>query len=459
MTEAEPKIDPRFTPYQADFFRRFIAEVGPGSAHLLVSPVGTGKSFAIAGTISELVRTGRSLRTLILAPAALVAQWAHRLGDLGRDPVVLDGRALRLLREGIGDAAGNWPEGVYAMSIDLAKRADVQDLIVGFSWNLVAVDDAHSLAGERLRLVERISSAKPPPAVLLITHARGPGIDTFASSARLLDWTEAVAAFFAGDAAGPQLAREVRTYRRSSEEIAVAERVLDAARQLEQMKAMVLVQRAASSVRSLEDSLVRWLESGEETADRDVLEPLLGAVEELRGDSKLDCFGQLVRGLLGSRIRHVVVFCEYRTTMEYIAAGVEGLGAAVYQFHGGLRSEQRSELFNVFTSQGGILITTSASEGVSLNFVEAVVHYDLPFSGVAFAAREGRYHRYGRRQPCTVYFLKDETDALPVEELLHRVVQKFGVVSAEIGDDVESLVHEMLPASHAGTGRDPEGAR
>lgn len=459
MSEAEPKTDPRFTAYQAEFFRRFTAEVGPGSVHLLIAPVGTGKSFAIAGAISELVRTRRVIRTLILAPAALVTQWAHRLTDLGRDPIVLDGRGFRLLRERIGDAVANWPEGVFAMSIDLAKRPDVQGLIAGVSWNLVTVDEAHSLVGERLGLVERISSAKPPPAMLLTTHARSAAIETFASRARLLDWSEAVAAFFAGDASGPQLAREVRTYRRSSEEIAVAERVLDTARQLEQMKAMVLVQRAASSVRSLEDSLVCWLESGEDTADRAVLEQLLGAVEKLRGDSKLDCFGQLVHELLGSGSRHVAVFCEYRTTMEYIAAGIEALGATVYQLHGGLRLEQRRELFNAFTNHGGILIATSASEGLSLNFVGAVVHYDLPFSSAAFSAREGRYHRYGRRQQCTVYYLKDETGALPVEELLHRAVQKLGVVRAELGDDVESFVQEMLRAAGARTRRDSEDTR
>lgn len=458
MTEAEPRTDPRFTPYQADFFRRFVAEVGPGSIHLLVAPVGTGKSFAIAGTISELARTGRLLRTLILAPAALVTQWAHRLTDLGRDPIVLDARALRLLRERIGDAAGNWPVGIYAMSIDLAKRPDVQDLTAGVPWNLVTVDEAHGLAGERLRLVERISSTAPPPALLLITHARAAGTETFAPRARVLDWSEAVAAFFAGDASGAQVTHEVRSYRRSAEEIAVAESILDAARQLERMKAMSLVQRAASSVRSLEDSLLRWIESSEETTGRDVLERLLGAVEELRGDSKFESFGQLVRELLPGVNRHVVVFCEYRTTMEYIASGVEGLGAAVYQLHGGLPIEERSELFNAFRNHGGILVTTSASEGVSLNFVGAVVHYDLPFSVAAFAAREGRYHRYGRRQPCTAYFLKDETGALPIEELLHRAVQKLGVASAEPVDDVERLVLEML-SSPAGTRRESEDAR
>ena len=102
MTDNEIRTDPRYTAYQAEFFHHFVAEVEPGSIHLLVAPVGTGKSFVMAGSISELARTGRLQRVLILAPAAWAPQWAYLLNDFGQDSVVIDGRTLRLLRERIG---------------------------------------------------------------------------------------------------------------------------------------------------------------------------------------------------------------------------------------------------------------------------------------------------------------------------------------------------------------------
>jgi superfamily II DNA or RNA helicase len=449
VTEVQLNSDPRFTTYQSAFFHRFVAELGAGSVHLLVAPPGTGKSFTIAATISELVGAGRLRRTLVLSPAALVAQWADSFRERGRDLSVLDGRAFRLLRERTGHAVRDWPEGVYAMSIDLAKRPDVQDLLVGVPWNLVAIDEAHSLVGERRRLIERMASRPLPPAILLSTATPIVLAESFASGARLIDWTEAVKSYFANENAALQVAREVRTYRRSGEEIAVAEIVLTAVRQIEQQKAMILLQRAASSVRSVEDTLVRWLESGEATPDRLTLEPILIAVEQLRRDSKLDCLVNLARELLGKRRKHIVVFAEYVSTMEYVAAAVEGLGADVYQLFGNLPDEQRYELFTTFANQGGILVTTSASQAFSLSFVQAAVHYDLPFSATAFVEREASYQRYGRLVSCTVYFLRDEAEALPAEELVLRTLLNLSVPGADLREDIKSVVSELVQLSAA----------
>ncbi len=170
----------------------------------------------------------------------------------------------------------------------------------------------------------------------------------------------------------------------------------------------------------------------------------------MRGDSRLECFNALVEELVGNGVGYVVVFCEYRTTQEYLAAAVERLDFPDYQLHGGMDAARRSEVLDTFITEGGLLITTSASEGVSLNFVEAVIHYDLPLSPAAFAQREGRYHRYGRRQPCTVYFLDDETRALPLEGLLLRMAQKVNLVSDDLDVDMDGLIRRVLDYGREG---------
>ena len=86
MTNANLRADPRYTPYQRDFFSRFAVEFEQGSVHLLWGPVGSGKSFAMAGSISELAKARCVRRTLVLAPAALVEQWADLLEGRGLDP-------------------------------------------------------------------------------------------------------------------------------------------------------------------------------------------------------------------------------------------------------------------------------------------------------------------------------------------------------------------------------------
>ena len=254
--------------------------------------------------------------------------------------------------------------------------------------------------------------------------------------AGLIDWNEAVAEFrsLQEDSACPPLRRTTRTYRRSDEEVTVATEVVDVARQLGQLRGMVLLQRAASSIGSLEDSLVRWVEEpAGDLKHIEALEQLLQRVEQLHVDSRLECFKGLVGELAEAGTRHVVAFCQYRATLDYLAAAVERLDFTDIVLHGDMTCEGRLEAVSRFEAKGGLLITTAvASEGASLNFVEAAIHYDLPMSPVAFAQREGRYQRYGSTLPCTVYFLEDETGALRLEDLLLSWARAPGLVTDEI---------------------------
>ena len=443
MNAPDLRGDAGYTPYQEAFLTQFVAEVGPGSLHLLLAPVGTGKSFAMAGTISELVRTDRLRRVLVLAPAALAAQWAYLLDRRGQEAAVVDARVLRILRQQVGGTSPDWPEGVYAMSIDLAKRSDVSEVLLATPWDLVVVDEAHALAGQRFRLIEDIAQTEHAPALLMATHLEDGGTQRFASRATVIDWRGSVAEFLAlrEKSAAPPLVRETRTFRRTDNEAAVARQVVACARELGPLKGMVLLQRASSSISCLEESLIRWVEAPDQAEDlSDLLEGLLEVAEELRTDTRLECFRGLVEELVAGGVRHAVAFCEYRATLDYLAATVERLDFPDFGLHGGMGDEQRKQILSSFEANGGLLITTAAaSEGASLSFVEAAIHYDLPPSPAAFAQREGRYHRYGRRLPCTVYFLEDETGSLPLEDLLLRMARKADLVTGEMGVDVAGI--------------------
>ena len=447
MTDAEPRGGPRYTPYQQEFVRRFVAEVKPGSVHLLTGPVGTGKSFAMAGSISELAQARRVRRILVLAPAALTFQWVDQLESRGLDTVVIDGRMLRLLREQLGNTPDGWPEGVFSMSIDLAKRPTVREFVSAVAWDLVVVDEAHALSGQRLQLVEALVEKERPPSLLLATCVWSEGIRAFAERAALIDWTEAVSEFRSRQKEGTdaQLVRVTRVYRRSDEEVAVAAGVVETARELGQLRGMVLLQRAASGVSSLENTLVRWVEEPEENLEHvEAMDELLKRVEQLRVDTRLECFNGLLEELVGAGTRHVVTFCQYRATLDYLVAAVERLDIADFGLHGGMSGEQRRETMSLFEAEGGLLITTAAGMGLSLSFVEAVIHYDLPMSPVAFAQREGAYDRYGRSLPCTIYFFEDETGALPLEDLLVRMVRKQDLLTGEMDIDVSSVFRAVV---------------
>jgi hypothetical protein len=459
-----------YTPYQAAFLQQMLGEVGPGSTHLLLAPVGTGKSFAIAGAIAQLVEERRARRVLILSPAMLVPQWAYLLEQRGVPATAIDGRALRLLQVD----GGAWPEAAYAMSIDLAKRREASASLLEVGWDLIVVDEAHGLTGQRRDVVQRLGTAPSRTSILMATHAgTEPVIEFVREGATVIDWRSAVAEFRRESAGtGPEIRRVTLPYRRTADEGALAEDVSQAARGFlaqrdpVRLRGFSLLKAASSSIAALESLLVRWVERtsivGDEDPeggldvdvgegqqeDRDVAAPtrveveaLLEGVESLGSDSRLEAFAALLDDLVRDKVRHGVVFCEYRATLDYLAAAVERSDFADLSIHGGMTPAQRDSTVREFESGGGLLITTAAaSKAFSLNFVEAAIHFDLPFNPASFAEREGRYHRYGRSLPCTAYLFEDTSGALGIENLLLKMVQKVDLVGAELGIDLDALL-------------------
>src|SRR5262245_40669937 len=103
---------------------------------LVVAPPGTGKTYALAAAVGELLRRAPQSRVLALAPAELTVQvtamLAERLGV--STPVTRLVRSSYLaLREEVGE--GEWQPGVYVMALDLAKRHDVAKALDASAWD------------------------------------------------------------------------------------------------------------------------------------------------------------------------------------------------------------------------------------------------------------------------------------------------------------------------------------
>jgi hypothetical protein len=318
---------------------------------------------------------------------------------------------------------------------------------------------------------------------VMATHVgTEPVIDFVRKGATVVDWRPAVEAF-RRESAGtrPEMRRVTLAYRRTAEECALAEHVSQAARgflaqrDAVRLRGFSLLKAASSSIAALENLLVRWVERtsivGDEDPeggvyvdigegqqeDRDAAAPsaaeveaLLEGVESLGSDSRLEAFSTLLDDLVRDNVRHGVVFCEYRTTLDYLAAAVERSDFVDFSIHGAMTAAQRDSTVREFESDGGLLITTAAaSKAFSLNFVEAAIHFDLPFNPASFAEREGRYHRYGRSAPCTAYLFEDTSGALGIENLLLKMVQKVDLVGAEPGIDLDALLRAGAGGSAA----------
>ena len=155
MTAANGSPSTTYTPYQQALIQQLLKEVGPGSAHRLVAPVGVGKSFGIAGAVTALMKAGRVSRVLVLSPAILRAQWSQLLKQFGEEAITIDGRSIRVIRNEFVHGV-SLPEGVFTMSIDLARRQDVREWVCMLPWDFVVIDEAHGLAGQRRELVRAL---------------------------------------------------------------------------------------------------------------------------------------------------------------------------------------------------------------------------------------------------------------------------------------------------------------
>ncbi|MCB9664683.1 MAG: DEAD/DEAH box helicase [Alphaproteobacteria bacterium] len=425
MGEPQIRVDSRFTPYQAAFLRRFAEIMAPGRSFLLLAPVGSGKSFAVAGTVAELLRLDRLRRVLVLGPAALTAQWAVLAGKWDQRLVTVDARCLRVLLQDVGDSS-EWDPGWYAASIDFAKRPDVRDALCSQHWDLVVVDEAHRISGQRASLVEGLRRGPGEPGMLFLTsfsEGTPPADD-------LIDWSADAAAYLASRAPRAAVSRADLPWHRNEEEQALARRVIEYAKAVGEQAGMMLVHRASSSIAALEKTLARQaaLDGASEA------EPLLEQVEELGVDSKLSRLREWLGSSETPTSAPVVIYTEYRDTLDYLVANVADDGHSCMALHGGMDPLERSSVVDEFRRSGGILVTTAA-EGVSLSFVGHAVHYDLPLQPVTYAQRIGRYDRFGRTAPCSVWILRDESGAVPFEEVLHRIVDKVEVIGANLDLD------------------------
>src|SRR5262249_31108100 len=137
-------------------------------------------------------------------------------------------------------------------------------------------------------------------------------------------------------------------------------------------------------------------------ADRDTLLSLADEARGLRDASKAD---ELLK-ILGEYPDKMVIFTQFRATLEMLRQRLEGAGHEVAVFHGGLARLAKEAAVERFRGPARLLLATEAgSEGRNLQFAHAVCNYDLPWNPMRIEQRIGRLSRIGQTQDIYVYNL------------------------------------------------------
>jgi superfamily II DNA or RNA helicase len=467
-------------PFQLEAALAFLS----GSRRVLVADaVGLGKTIQAGLVIAETIRRTVNGHVLILVPASLRDQWT---GELTRRfsirPTTADADNLRHLADEAIRGASPWRPGVWIATPDFVKQPHVFNALPPVRWDLVVIDEAHDVAGRSDRHLACDALARQSRRVLLLTatphngdpsaFARlrdlgelddvppgDPGLVVLRRSPSSLGWVERRRVRWHRVTPSPAEERALDTLMEFEQ--AVLRAAGSAHRSAALLLLSVLRKRGLSTMAALAVSLRRraaWLEvdglsqpldwrqkrldfGGEpDDAFRDDedgalathvglgqaheqawLKRLLTIVDRAAAD---DSKVQRVTQLVARRHEPVVVFTEFRHSLEAVSRRV-GTIAGVTVLHGGQTSaERRASLDRFLDGEANVLVATDvAGQGLNLQTRSRwVVNLELPWNPARLAQRAGRVDRIGQTRPVHVTLLvsRHRTES----ELLTRVAER-----------------------------------
>ena len=179
-------------------------------------------------------------------------------------------------------------------------------------------------------------------------------------------------------------------------------------------------------------------------------------VEEAGIEAKLSRLEALLReqGFFDDPDKRLLLFTEFRDTLEYLRERLDTWGFRVGTIHGGMkpgsREERGSRLWAEQQFREGavqvLVATEAAGEGINLQCCNILFNYDIPWNPNRLEQRMGRIHRYGQRHDCLIFnFVAGNT----IEgHVLRRLLEKLLEIRDALDDDaVFNVVGEVLPAA------------
>ncbi|MHB1418837.1 MAG: DEAD/DEAH box helicase [Bacillota bacterium] len=463
---------------------------------LLCDEVGMGKTIEAGLIALEYILRGLVRRVLILAPPSLVEQWREEMqSKFNLDFEVYDSPAFKA-------HPNPWQHFPRILaSIDTAKRDNKREQVLGVTYDLVIVDEAHHLKNSRSQGYQLVSALKKKYILLLTaTPVENDLEELFNLITLLLPGQLETAASFKrkyisrGDPLKPrnttqlkQLVREVMVRNRRSETGAIAGR---RSAQVVEIKLsdpeMALYRRLTTFVRgyysgsgdkpksgvsqfvlkilqremgsSVEAVLATLAKMAADTDYPDTLRRIFTTLaDQSRAVTERAKTEALLR-LLPKIDGKVIIFTGFTETQRSLTTALRQAGLPVAELHSGLRRQEKEEQVSLFAGEVDILVSTeTGSEGRNLQFCRHMVNYDLPWNPMRIEQRIGRIHRLGQEKDVQVYnFAAGGTIESYILELLDAKINMFQLVVGELDmilgnlkekKDLEDLIMDIWAGS------------
>lgn len=160
------------------------------------------------------------------------------------------------------------------------------------------------------------------------------------------------------------------------------------------------------------------------------------------------------QGFFADRNQRLLLFTEYKDTLDYLVGKLRQWGLTVGQIHGGMKPGSRDEEGTRLNAERNfwdlktqvLAATEAAGEGINLQCCNYLFNYDIPWNPNRLEQRMGRIHRYGQTKDCLIFnfFAQNTVEG----RVLQKLLEKLQAIRDALDDDaVFNVVGEVIPSN------------
>ncbi|AWB44195.1 ATP-dependent helicase [Paenibacillus sp. CAA11] len=423
---------------------------------ILADEVGLGKTIEAGLILKEYLIRGLVQKALILVPASLVLQWVRELNQKFGIPAVAQKKEH------------SWQSNIVVASMDTAKRDPHKDIILGYDYDLVIVDEAHKLKNRKTTNYQFMQKVRKKYCLLLTATPVQNNLDELFNLITLLKpgqlgRQDEFAANYVADKRLPknehllksELSKVMIRNRRtdgnlnftkrivrnvplelSPEEKALYDGVTQFVKEqyeasghdMNSMLSLVTLQREVCSSRdAVFVTLVNLSKKlAQDSPLRDKIWELVYMIKAIKANTKAEKTLEIIRDMN----EKVIVFTEYRATQEYLLNYFRDRNMTAVPYSGNMNRGKKDWMMDLFRGRAQVMIATEAGgEGINLQFCRNMINFDLPWNPMRVEQRIGRVHRLGQKDDVRIYNLSTiGTIEEHILNLLHEKINMFEMV-------------------------------
>ncbi|MGL4410520.1 MAG: DEAD/DEAH box helicase [Bacteroidales bacterium] len=151
-------------------------------------------------------------------------------------------------------------------------------------------------------------------------------------------------------------------------------------------------------------------------------------------DSKFEVLCKILQEVVLGERKKIIVFAIFKKTLKYLAIRLKKRGFNTALIYGDVK--ERDSIIDDFKENPNVQILLSSevgSEGLDLQFCDALVNYDLPWNPMVVEQRIGRIDRFGQESPVVNIYNLIIKNSIQ-EDIYERLLERINVFKECIGD-------------------------